>query len=679
MITNYKKAKEDVMKLYSDFLPIIDAVKAGKSTSYDASLISLAKQAENIKQDKFLLMIVGEAKSGKSTFINAYLGEEILPMDVKQCTSSIVEIRYGEKFILRATYADDRVKVFEDEQKIKNFLTANAALDDNYRDIPVSTINIEILMHKKGKKVYEAEIKDLLEGIENENIYGLPKDEYEAKVRQYIKEKQPVWKDIVKKIEIEYPFADADLKGIEIVDTPGVNADGRVGDITNKYIEEANAVMFLKPLTGQALEATSFRKFLKSKSADRNKNAMFWILTRRADLTEEDITRLQEEAIRQCPTINPKQIILIDSKVELFFNKVQTLTSEELQDYIMEMGRAKKLDAFIKAAWFDAAGDRDDFLKILKELSNFDVIDEALNLFAHKAQYIALSEFLGRMLSVMEKVMDGLDEKIGLYKEKAEDPIELGNKMNRIKRELEEMTSKINRTVDEVADKYSKTDGIIDKKAKAVINQYKVEIEKIDPSDSASLDQLEKISFRKIDIFTQFETELQKNIVAECDRALVALSDKSVIKYSTLKPDLTKESFQKIKDDMRKSDKAQETYSYTTGTTFKKTETGSRFSQKKYYGLVRDSIKKKIDRIKDQAVLDMRKFVTKTTTAYSKELERNAKIKREELDLIVQAKQTADEIQITIKGMENLLEQLKPISEQTKSLKGGIEKACLKK
>lgn len=673
MITNYKKAKEDVLSAYAAFLPIVEAAKAGKATSYDASLESLALQAENIRQDKFLLMIVGEAKSGKSTFINAYLGEDILPMDVKQCTSSIVEIRYGEKFVLRATYADDRVEVIENEDQIKAFLTANAALDDNYRDIPVSTINIEILMQKKGKKILETEIVDLLKGIEGENLYGLPRDEYEAKVRQYIKEKHPVWQSIVKKIEIEYPFADADLKGIEIVDTPGVNADGRVGDITNRYIEQANAVMFLKPLTGQALEATSFRKFLKSKSADRNRNAMFWILTRRADLTEDNIVRLQEEAIRQCPTINPKQIILIDSKVEMFYNKALSLTTEELQTYIMEMGRAKKLDSFIKAAWFDAMGDRDEFLKLLKELSNFAVMDEALNQFAHKAQYIMLSEFLGRMLVVMEKVMDGLEETIGFYKEKAEDPIELGNKMNRIKRELEEMTRKINQTVDEIALKYSETGGIIAQKADTVIRDYLREIGSIDPDDPASLDELEKISFRKIDIFTQFEAELQKNIVAECDAALIALSDRSVIKYSTLKPDLTKESFEKIKDDMRKSDKAQEAYTYTTGKTFKETHRGSRFSQKKYYGLVRDSIKKRIDSIRNQAVEDLRRFVTKTTTAYSEELARNAKIKRDELNTIVQAKQTAEEIQDTIKCLKDLLDQLRPISDHIRGLKGGLE------
>ena len=84
MITNYKKTKEDVLKAYAAFLPIVEKVKDGKETSYDVSLKSLQKQAENIQQDKFLLMVVGEAKSGKSTFINAYLGEEILPMDVKQ-------------------------------------------------------------------------------------------------------------------------------------------------------------------------------------------------------------------------------------------------------------------------------------------------------------------------------------------------------------------------------------------------------------------------------------------------------------------------------------------------------------------------------------------------------------------------------------------------------------------
>ncbi len=674
MISNYKEAKEGALKAYHDFLPLITCIKDGKATSYDNSLVSLAKQAENIEQDKFLLMVVGEAKSGKSTFINAYLGEEILPMDVKQCTSAIVEIRYGQKFILTATYADDRTIRIEDEKEIKKFLVTNAAMDDNYRDIPVSAINIELLMHKKDKKILNSEVVDLVKALENENLYNLPKPEYEAKIRKYIKKRQPVWRDIVKKIEIEYPFEDVDLKSIEIVDTPGVNADGRVGEITNKYIEEANAVMFLKPITGAALEASSFRRFLQTKSADRNKDAMFLLLTRAANETKVNVNRIYDEALRQFSGIKREQIIPVDSKAELFYNAVKNLTAEELNTYLITLRKEEKLDGFIKGAWFDAMGNRDEFLRILKELSHFNIVDDALNRFAHKAQYLALSEFLWHMISVVETASDNLEENIGLYKEKAEDPIELGNKMNKVKRELEELTEKIHWDVDIVADKYAKTDGVIDQAAKDVIEQYKAAIDKIDGSRSASLDELEKISFRTIDIYTQFEDELQKNIVAECDAALLVLSNKSDIKYSTLKPNFTKESFDKIKEDLKKSDKAQKTESYTTGMTFKETRYISRFSQSRYYKLVKDSILSRIDGIKVQAITDLKRFVRNTTTLYSDELTKNANIKRDEYNDIVKKKQTADEIQAEIKKLEDWVAKLQPISEQMKSLKGGIDK-----
>lgn len=119
MITSYKKAKEDILQFYDEFLQVVDI--AGLPAD-DTSLTSLRLQAKKIKEDRFCLMIAGEAKSGKSTFINAYLGTEILPMDVRQCTSSVVEIRYGSEFHLRAIYADGREKTFVGENDIKAFL-----------------------------------------------------------------------------------------------------------------------------------------------------------------------------------------------------------------------------------------------------------------------------------------------------------------------------------------------------------------------------------------------------------------------------------------------------------------------------------------------------------------------------------------------------------------------------
>lgn len=672
MITNYKNAKEDVLRTYRDFLSIVNEIRQDKQTSYDHSLETLSKQAKSIEMGKFVLMVVGEAKSGKSTFINAYLGEKVLPMDVKQCTNAIIEIRYGNNFALKATYGDDHIEVIENEQEIKKFLDANAAIDDNYRDIPVSIINMEIIIVYKDTKISKQDMSDLLNNIEAENLYRLPKKEYEAKVRKYIEEKQSMWRNIVKKIEIEYPFADQDLKGIEIVDTPGVNAEGRVGDITNKYIENANAVMFLKPITGAALEATSFRNFLNSKGADRNKNAMFLILTRAANETKDNINRIHEEALRQFSVINSKQIIPIDSKVEMFYNQVQTLTVEELDSHLTELASEGQLDSFLMAPWFIAKGDRDVYFKKLKELSNFAVIDDALNLFAHKAEYLALSEFLGRILLVLNNISDKLQEEIEYYKQKAEDPIELGNKMNTIKRNLEDLTHKINQTVNDVADNYSKTGGSIELKANEVVAEYKKEIQGIDPGRSTSVDELEKISFRKIKTFIDFQNELQKNVVAECDGVLIALSDKSAIKYTTLKPDLTHEMIEEIKNDKREG--AYEKEYYTTGRTFKETHSRPFFSQNRYFYAVKQDIDNKIDKIKNDAVSDLRAFVTNTTTAYSGELTNNAKIKREELTAIVQAKQTAEEINETIKNLEKILDKLKPLSIFAKSLKGGIEK-----
>lgn len=118
MITSYKKAKEDVLQYYTEFLDVVGKLEISEN---DISLKALKLQADKIREDKFCLMIAGEAKSGKSTFINAYLGTEILPMDVRQCTSSVVEIRYGNEFVLNATYADDRTKKFLEKKKLQHF------------------------------------------------------------------------------------------------------------------------------------------------------------------------------------------------------------------------------------------------------------------------------------------------------------------------------------------------------------------------------------------------------------------------------------------------------------------------------------------------------------------------------------------------------------------------------
>lgn len=694
MIMDYKQVKDDVLKQYDTVMPLIKEIKGDSETTFDTTLAQLQRDVENIRNDIFRLMIVGEAKSGKSTFINAYLGKEILPMDVKQCTSSIVEIRYGKNYALKATYADDRVKTFTEEAEIEKFLRENAALDDEYRDIPVGTINLQLIIPNKGKHIPQSEINELLRMIADDNLYKLPQNVYNQKVLNYIDAKNPRWQDLVKKIEIEYPFEDEDLKGIQIVDTPGVGAEGRVGEITDKYIANANAVMFLKPLVGATLETNSFKNFLKKVGKDRASDAMFLILTRAANETLNNVVSIHEEAYKQFPNINKKQIIHLDSKVEMFRNKVKSMTEEELQTFMDEKMKEAEwyneqirnlseeekrdfmdehkdmdiLDSFLETPWYRSRFQRETYLQKLAELSNFKEIDSALNLFARKAQYLLLSEALGRMLTILGKIQSELKENIKNYKEKAQNPAELECKLLNAEQVLKDLQLKINVTVTRISQKYKDMGGIIDSSVGQIMEEYKKEMNAIDPNLSTSISELEKLTFRKVEAFRKAEDDITKNIIAECDEALIAFSQKDDLNYTALKPDITPDTLEKVKSEKRKEAE----YTYTTGLCFKETHT--KLDQSRYFKLISQDIQKRLNNIMDDIVIALQEYVTSVTSAYRTELVRNAQIQEDTYRKIREDKANAEEMQKKIAAMDSKLNTITPLISEISALKGGIDK-----
>ena len=694
MIMDYKQVKADVLKQYDAVMPLIQEIKGNSATTFDTQLTQLQMDVDNIRKDVFRLMIVGEAKSGKSTFINAYLGKEILPMDVKQCSSAIVEIRYGQKFVLNATYADGRRKTISDEKEIEQFLKENAALDDEYRDIPVGTINLQLIIPNRGKRIAKSEISELLRMVADDNLYKLPQAVYNQKIMSYIEAKNPHWQDLVQKIEIKYPFEDEDLKGIQIVDTPGVGAEGRVGEITDKYIANANAVMFLKPLVGATLETNSFKNFLKKVGKDRASDAMFLILTRAANETPNNVARIHEEAYKQFPNINKKQIIHVDSKVEMFRNKVKAMTEEELQgfmdkkveeaewynDQIKNLSEEEKrifmdehkdmdiLDSFLETPWYRSRCQREAYLQKLADLSNFREVDVALNQFARKAQYILLSEALGRMLSILGKIQSELSENIKHYKEKAENPAELECKLLNAEQVLKDLKLKINITVKRIASKYKDVDGLIEKNSSKIIEEYEKEIGEINPDHSTSITELEQLTFRKVEAFRKFEADITKNIVTECDEALIAFSEKSDLNYTSLKPDITPDILEKVKSERR----VQAEYTYTTGVCFKETHT--KLNQSKFFNLVSSDIQKRLYKIKDDVIIALQDYVTDVTSAYRTELVRNAQIQEENYRKIREDKANAEKIQEKIENMESKLNTIQPMISEIDALKGGIDK-----
>lgn len=690
MVVDYKARKNEVLASYQTVEELVKELREyaekinlpDPTENVETLLSDIRSKAEKVKADRFNIMIAGEAKSGKSTFINAYLGVELLPMDVKQCTSAIVEIKYGETFSVRATYADGRQKTIVDEEEARNFLKGNAALDDDYRDIPVPTINSEILV-KSGLRAREkgvpisiskVEVEAMLKSpeVQAANIHNLP--DYNQRIYEYIKAKKNNWQDIVTKIEVMFPFGE-DLRGIEIIDSPGVCARGGVAEITSRYIENADAIIFLKPISGQALESTQFNQFMQNASVERNKNALFLVLTRATNVTEKDLSRLEEEAHKQFSNLDAKNILIVDSKAELYVKK---LTGEnDILGELQSLNAKGTLDSFVVSAWAETngmfgQGSTQDFIEKLKETSRFGQVYNALNIFGRKAHYILLASLLDSISKLYGKLWNDMNSRIDMFQQKAEDPTELAKKIADIKQELDIIQNKMSRGVDRVVRRFRGDEGIIKTKADAEVNNFLASAKGIDPASSEAFNQLERLSLKKIDRFKDLQKEIQHQIVAEFDKELVTLSDKSSISFESLKPDFTEETFKKIKQETKS--KAYETRNYEEGLTFKKTHKYPVYVQNKHFNAINNNILDRLDEIKNTLTSNLEDFVENIRTKYIDELRKNAQGKKNEMDAIMEAKATAEQIRDIIRELSAKADKIAAARAEANKIEGGISK-----
>ena len=71
----------------------------GVSARYEISALSglLASTRAALNQDEITVAVLGRFKAGKSSFLNDFIGREVLPVGVVPVTASLTEIRYGPR------------------------------------------------------------------------------------------------------------------------------------------------------------------------------------------------------------------------------------------------------------------------------------------------------------------------------------------------------------------------------------------------------------------------------------------------------------------------------------------------------------------------------------------------------------------------------------------------------
>jgi ribosome biogenesis GTPase A len=197
-----------------------------------------------LENERFSLVVLGEFNHGKSTFINALLGQSILPVGITPTTAALAHLRHGDTAraeIVRESGAREPLAL----DRLADWLTVEG----------------------------EANRKD--------------------------KETDPL-----AYVDIRVPAAFL-AGGVTVVDTPGVNdINQQRADITYGYIPRADAVLFLLD-AGQVLTASE-RQFLEERILRSSRDRLVFVVTKADLLDGPELAEALEFARRHLERIVPE-------------------------------------------------------------------------------------------------------------------------------------------------------------------------------------------------------------------------------------------------------------------------------------------------------------------------------------------------------------------------------------
>jgi GTPase SAR1 family protein len=212
-----------------------------------AQEIKIATTAStNFRNGVFRLLVLGDMKRGKSTFLNALLGQNLLPSDVNPCTALLTIVKYGEQEKVTVHYKDQR-----------------------------SPESISFDAFKQRYTIDPEESKQL----EAANQTAFPE---------------------VSHAVVEHPLPLLS-QSIEFIDTPGLNDTEARNELSLGYVYNCNAILFVMSATQPC--TLEERRYLQNYLRDRGLT-LFFLINRwdqiKASLVDvEDLEALQQAEEKQ--------------------------------------------------------------------------------------------------------------------------------------------------------------------------------------------------------------------------------------------------------------------------------------------------------------------------------------------------------------------------------------------
>lgn len=335
--------KQEKNKRLLDIISQIKKTQAIKGFPYIAE--SLTDTEFELKNNEFRITIVGEFSSGKSTFLNAIIGQDILPHGVNETTATVTYIHNVSKADPRLDKAivhfrdETKNDVTLDVSKDKSALIDYVTTSENQYNVVRDIVAVDVYVHF-------ADIEDPVVFIDTPGMNGVAKGHREITLHEirhshasiclfhlrgmgksdldFIKE--------LKKYQQSFFFV---LNAIDDLKTNEESYEERMQAFTNdivNYVYEGNG----KPQFVFGISA------LKALSA-RDRRIMRVYDTDQSDLTEADRTRLLEES--KMPELEKAlfDYLRVSEKEKVFYQSICHRLLEIINSFQQGMDTDKKI------------------------------------------------------------------------------------------------------------------------------------------------------------------------------------------------------------------------------------------------------------------------------------------------------------------------------------------------
>lgn len=193
----------------------------------------LQQKVSSLDSGLFKTLVMGQFKTGKSTFINCIVGKEMMPYKATACTAVISVVEAGND--------PDQVKI--------------VFIDGHEEYKPLKQFNEEYQLSNEDYDAWES-------GARPKRFADI------SHVVMYINDKL---------------FSD----GFQLIDSPGTELDETRTQITNKFIPQADAIIFM--LNAIALFSTKEREFIAENFAGKGCRNVFFVVNRVNQLPSAEI------------------------------------------------------------------------------------------------------------------------------------------------------------------------------------------------------------------------------------------------------------------------------------------------------------------------------------------------------------------------------------------------------